>query len=114
MIRINNVLLLSPSTLSVQSTLQGGSARYNALGKMLLDGRREKRRVEIGWARLSASELAALSGALTEGFVTLSYPDPLAGQRQMECLVTEKEAQVWRMEQSAAYWAQVKLRFDER
>ena len=114
MIKINNVTLSSPSSLTVQSALQGGSAHYNALGKLLLDGRREKRRVEISWARLSVAELAILSGALTEGFVTLSYPDPLAGQRQMECLVTEKNAQVWRMEQNAACWAQVRLRFEER
>lgn len=114
MIKINNVAMPSPSALMVQSALQGGSVHYNALGKLLLDGRREKRRVEVSWARLSAAELATLSGALTEGFVTLSYPDPLAGQRQMECLVTEKNAQVWRMAQDAACWAQVKLRFEER
>lgn len=114
MISINDTSLPTPASLSVHVTMQTGSVHYNALGQMLLDGRKEKRKVEIGWARLGSQELTALSSLLTGGFITLSYPDPLAGQREMEGLVTEKDARVWRFENNQAAWADVKLTVEER
>lgn len=114
MIILQSQVLPSPSALSVRAALQGGSAQYNTLGNLVQDGMKEKRTVEILWTRLSASALQTLSQALTGGFMTCSYPDPLLGQRTMACRCTDKSARVYRCPDGAPQWADVKIILEEQ
>ena len=115
MISINGVSLPSPTALTVRVTPQAGTAQYNALGQTVLDNLRDKRTVDVAWSRLSAAALAALESLLSPGgFFTLVYPDPLSGSREMTCRVREQAARVWRYENGAPAWADVKLTLEEQ
>ena len=115
MIKINNLSLPAPSSLGVKISPQAGSAQYNTLGQLVQDGMRDKRTVEITWARMEHAMLASLAQALSAGgFFSCTYPDPLAGQRQMTCRVTGQSAQVFHYAEGVPTWAEVKLTLEER
>ena len=114
MITIGSLSLPSPSSLAVRVSLQGGTAQYNTLGVLVQDGMREKRAVDILWNHLPVSSLALLSQALTGGFITCVYPDPLLGSRQMSCRCTAQSARVYRCENGAPQWADVRITLEER
>ena len=115
MISINQVSLPSPASLSVRTAIKGGTAQYNTMGQLVQDGMKKKRQVEIIWNRMPASFLSALAQLLEENdFLSLIYPDPLQGQRLMECRVLEHTARAWRYENGQTQWADVKLSLEER
>lgn len=115
MIAINGTALPSPSALSVRTALKAGSAGYNTLGQLVQDNMREKRTVEITWNRMPGPTLSALA-ALSDGadFLTLVYPDPLAGDREMACRITARSARVYSYQAGVPTWADVKLTMEER
>ena len=114
MIQINSLSLPSPGSLSVQVELRGGSGQYNALGQWVMDGAREKRRVDISWPRMAGEHLTALAAELQQGgFFTLSYPDPLLGRREMCCRLTRQGARVWQYRDDTPLWADVQLILEE-
>ena len=114
MITLNNIVLPSPSALSVTVTPQAGTSQYNSLGLLVQDGVKNKRTVSLSWARMAASSLTELTELLAAGdFCTLTYPDPLSGSREMACRVREQSARVWRCD-GAPQWADVKLILEER
>jgi len=64
---------------------------------------------------MNAPFLASLAQVLQgNDFLSLVYPDPLYGQRQMECRILEHSARAWRYENDQAQWADVKLFMEER
>ena len=115
MITLNDLSLPAPSSLSVQVSPQGGTVHYNTLGHLLQDGMREKRTVDIAWARFPGAMLSQLDAALSfSDFMTLTYPDPLKGQRTMRCRSTRHSAQVYRFSGGQAVWADVKITLEEQ
>lgn len=114
MITLQNQSLPAPSSLSVRVSLQGGTAQYNTLGALVQDGMREKRTVEIAWSRLPAADLARLRQALTGGFLSCVYPDPLLGSRTMQCRCVSHSARVFRCEAGTPLWADVTLTLEEQ
>ena len=114
MITLNNVSLPSPASLSVRTSLQGGTTAYNALGQLVQDGMRQKRTIEVSWVRLPESQLAVISGAVAEGFISCTYPDPLLGNRTMVCRVTGHSAQLWRYQAEGSAWADVRITLEEQ
>jgi len=114
-ITINHFSLPSPHALSVQIDPRGGTSQYNSLGQLVQEGIQDKRTVEIAWRRITGEQLALISQALQPGgFFTLSYPDPLMGQRGMQCFLKRQAAHVWQYEKGIPKWADVKLTLEER
>ena len=115
MLQINQLALPAPSSLTVLTKTKAGVAKYNAQGQLVMDGVRQKRQVEISWTRMAATALSQLAGELEPGgFLTLTYPDPLEGGKQISCYVTERSARVWQYQNGAAAWADVVLKLEER
>ncbi len=115
MITLNQLTLPSPNALSVKVTPQAGTVQYNTLGQTVMDSVKEKRTVEITWTRLSESQLAALAQKLSfSSFLTCTYPDPLLGSRSMQCRATAHSARVYRYQDGAPAWADVKITLEEQ
>ena len=115
MIQINQLALPAPSALLVQVKEKAGVAKYNTLGQLVTDGVQQKRQIEIRWTRMAATAIALLFQELgAGGFCTLVYPDPLEGNKQISCHVTERSARVWQYQNGAAAWADVALKLEER
>lgn len=114
MITINGAVLPAPHSLSVQVMKIGGSRDYNALGQLVEEGMREKRRVELAWRRMADAQLHALQAALQEAApLSLVCPDPSARQREMLCTLVHHAATVWHYEQGEPAWADVQLILEE-
>lgn len=114
MIAINQTALPTPASLSVRVRPAAGTAQYNTLGQTVLDGMADKHTVTIAWTRMSETDLQTLSSLLSDGgFLSLAYPDPLSGSREMTCRVTDRSARVCRQAGSPA-WADVTLTLEEQ
>ena len=72
--------------------------------------------IDVEWALISAEEAAALMKEVTENvFFTAAYPDPVSGgEREAVCRAVERSARVHRMDDGAAVWADVRMRWEER
>ena len=114
MITLQNQSFPAPSSLSVRVSPQGGTVQYNTLGNLVQDGVREKRTVEILWARLPLNDLTRLGQILTGGFFSCTYPDPLLGSRTMQCRCASHSARVFRCEAGTPLWADVTLALEEQ
>lgn len=115
MIILNGLSLPAPTALSVRIAPKSGACEYNTLGQLVQDGVFQKRTVEIVWTRMSGTSLGLLAQKLNEGdFFTLSYPDPLAGSREMRCRITGQSARVYQYLNGVPTWADVKLTLEER
>ena len=115
MIWINQLALPAPSALQVRVKPRAGTSKYNTKGQLVMDGVQQKRQVELTWARMAAPALAALFAELDAGgFLTLTYPDPLAGGTQISCYASERSARVFQYKNDAAVWADVTLKLEER
>lgn len=114
MITIDHISLPAPAAFSVDIFSRTGSEKINTLGQTVFDGRREKRRVEMHWPRMESEVLAALFSLLDQyAFVSLTYPDPVAGEKTIRCYVSSRSARVWRYQAGAA-WADVRLKMEEQ
>lgn len=71
---------------------EDGSGR-NQNGVMFRDRVAVKRRVNCQWGILDRDQMKLILQATDEEFLTLTYPDPYAGEsRQIECYVGDRSA----------------------
>ena len=75
LISINGVELPTPSEYSVgiQDISQGGR---NAKGDMIIERIATKRKIELSWKVMDATELASLLNKVSPVFFTVNYIDP--------------------------------------
>lgn len=113
MIRIEQWPLPAPAAFSVEIFSRAGSEKINTLGQRVFDGRREKRRLDMRWNRMEGDVLARLFALMDENAsVSVTYPDPVDGEKQIRCYVVSRGARVWRYRDGAA-WADVQLNLEE-
>jgi len=92
-----------------------GAGRRNALGEQVMDRVAVKRRLSLGWARLTGAELELVFG-LAGGacvFFEVMYPD--GGQaRTMTAYAESRDSSLLSCEDGAPVWTDVKLVLRER
>lgn len=114
MLQINELSLPAPSACTVEIFSRTGSEKYNTLGQLVTDNRKEKRTLDIRWTRMEKEQLQQLFSLLDSGvFFDLAYPDPVRGAYSITCRCTGRSARVWQYTGEAA-WADVHLKLEER
>lgn len=78
MITVNGSAISTPSSFQV-GIMDLSKAERNANGTMIIERITTKRKLELGWAYLSQSDLAALFVAVSPVTFTVVYPDPQTG-----------------------------------
>lgn len=116
MLKINGAEVASPSRLGVSMEDRGDFSAMNVLGERVADRLAMKRVIDVEWALLEVDEMAAIASAVTgKVFFTVEYPDPVTGQlRNATCRAAENSARIHRMENGAAVWTDVRMRWEER
>jgi hypothetical protein len=114
MLMIGGQAVPSPCTLRVE-ILDMGTGRRNALGGQVIDRVAVKRRLSLGWARLTGAELELIWG-LAGGagvFFEVMYPD--GGQaRTMTAYAEEKNTRLLSCENGIPIWTDVSLFLKEK
>lgn len=114
MITFKNLALPAPSGCVVEIASRTGSERYNTLGQLLTDNRREKRVLDLRWNRMEPPILQQLFALLDGGvFFDITYPDPVQGEKTITCRCTDRGAKVWQYTDQPK-WADVRLKLEER
>ena len=86
----------------------------SASGCAVIDRTAAKRRLELTWAHMTGTDLAALLEQLS-GFFEVVYPDPQTGTaRSMTCYCSEKTTGIMRMQDGNPVWTDVKMTWTER
>jgi len=81
MLRINGVLIPTPSKFSVDIMDIDGETHRNANGNLLRDRLTTKRKLNCAWPPLTMSEASTLLQAVRHKSFTVEYPDPMVGAR---------------------------------
>ncbi len=114
MIHIQDLSLPAPSACVVEISSAAGTQRYNTLGRMVVDGRRERRTLDLRWNRMEGDMLERLFTLLDSGtFFDITYPDPVAGEKTITCFCADRGARVWQYT-GQARWADVHVKLEER
>lgn len=114
MIQLDQLTLPVPSACTVEIAGRSGTEKYNTLGQLVCDRRLEKRTLDMRWSRMDKDALQQLFALLdSAAFYDLTYPDPVAGSKQITCRCTARSARVWQYTGEAA-WADVHLKLEER
>jgi len=115
-LKINGIVMPTPSTMKVNIFDVSATADRSASGKMIIDRVGTKRKLELSWAHLTASELSKLLSAVGDRtFFTAAYPDPqTGGLRAMSCYCGDRATGVLRMEDGAPVWTDVEMNWIER
>ncbi len=114
MITMDTLALPTPSAFSVDIRSASGTERFNTLGQRIFDGRREKRSLSLRWNRMDPAQLQQLFSHLDgRTFFSLTYPDPVSGEKSITCFARDRSARVWCYPGEAA-WADVQLTLEEQ
>lgn len=114
MIHIQDLSLPTPSACVVDIANAAGTKRYNTLGRLVWDGQREKRTLELRWNRMEGDALQKLFTLLDSStFFDLTYPDPVEGEKTITCFCLDRGARVWQYT-GQALWADVRVKLEER
>lgn len=116
MLSINGAAVASPSVFSVNIEERGDFSKCNVLGERLADRLAVKRVIDVEWALLSETELAAILDAVSDKvFFSVSYPDPVTGaERETVCRAAERSMRVYRLDSGSAVWTDVRMRWEEK
>ena len=115
MLGVNGVDIAAPSAMKVTVFDVSPAQERNAAGELVMDKLKQKRRLDLKWARLSGSDLAAILNAVGGGFFTVRYPDPMAGENvQISCCCGDRTIGILRMEGGVPVWTDVEMSWTER
>lgn len=115
MLGLNGVDIPAPSAMKVTVFDVSPVQERNAAGELVMDRLAQKRRLDLSWARLSGSDLAAILNAVGGGFFDVRYPDPATGlDAQICCCCGDRTTGILRMEGGIPVWTDVEMSWTER
>lgn len=116
MLTVNGANLPAPSAMKVSIFNVGAQAGRTASGRAVVDRVGVKRKIELKWAHLGASDMQSLLAAIgSDTFFSAVYPDPATGAaRTMQCYCEEKKTGILRMADGAPVWIDAELTLIER
>lgn len=79
MLKVNNVVIKTPSSFQVDISDIDGESNRNARGELIRDRIAVKRKLNCSWQGLTDAEIKSILSAITDTFFTVEYPDPLVG-----------------------------------
>lgn len=113
--KINNVSIKSPSTMSVVISDIDGETYRNAKGTMIRDRIATKRKLNLVWNALTVAEMKILLQAVKEPFFTVTYLDAQEGTEVTKTFyVGDRTAPVYRLVNKKELWEGLQMNFIEK
>lgn len=114
-IKFGGAAMPSPSKMNIEIVDVGDSSRRNARGDRIVDRIAIKRAIELEWSCLNQQELALITAATTEPFITVECLDPVgAGLREGVFRVVSHAAGVLRADERGCMWRDVTMKLEEK
>ena len=116
MLTVNGASLPAPSAMKISIFNVGAQSARTASGLAVVDRIGVKRKIEMKWAHLSATDMQTLLTAVGAGaFMSATYPDPATGAaRTMQCYCEERKTGMLRMKDGVPVWTDAELTLIER
>lgn len=115
MLKINGVVIATPSVFSVDISDVDGETSRNARGDMIRDRVATKRKLNCEWPALSMGEISTLLQSVKDVFFTVEYPDPMQGASITKTFyVGDRQMPVYMIKGGQVVWEGLKMNFIER
>ena len=115
MIKVNGVLIPTPSTLQIDISDIDGETYRNAKGEMIRDRIATKRKLNMTWNALTPKEMITLLGAVADEFFTVEYPEPATGTTATKKMyVGDRNAPMYRNINGNILWSGLTMNFIEK
>lgn len=114
MLKVNGVVITTPSSLSVEISDLDGESNRNANGMLVRDRIAVKRKLNLEWKQLSQSEMSTLLRAVSNVFFTVTYIDPIEGEITKTMYVGDRSAPMYQCINGVAKWSSLKMNFIEK
>ena len=111
---INGVAVEPPKSFQVGIQDIDGETGRNANGDMMRDRITVKRKLDCEWGMLTQEEMSRLLNAVSPGFFTVSYPDPMLGQTTKTFYVGDRTAPSYSFTEKFKPWSGAKFNLIER
>ena len=113
MLKINGVVIATPSSFEVTIQDIDGESNRNANGDMIRDRITTKRKINLEWPSLSQSEISTLLNAVSSVFFTVTFPDPQSGMITKTMYVGDRTSPVYTNKNNKILWNNLKMNFIE-
>lgn len=114
MLKINNVLVKSPSEFQVDFSDIDGESGRNARGEMWRDRIATKRKLNCKWPPLTQEEMSTLLNAVKDVFFNVEYWDPLEGLVTKTFYVGDRQMPMLYMRDGQPIWEGLTMNFIEK
>lgn len=114
MLKINGVVVKTPSSFEVQISDLDGESNRNAQGDLIRDRIAVKRKLICEWPPLTQTESATLLNAVKDVFFDVTYPDPQLGLVTKTMYVGDRTTPAYQYKNGEVKWSGVKFNLVER
>lgn len=114
MLKINTILIKTPSKFQVTIADVYGENLTNAKGDNIIDRIGTKRNMSCEWASLTQIECSTLLTAMTNVYFDLEYPDPLLGIVTKNVFIGSRDMPIYSAINNVIKWEGLTVNFTER
>ncbi len=114
MLKINGVVIKTPSSFEVQISDLDGESNRNAQGDLIRDRIAVKRKLICEWPPLTQVESSVLLNAVKDVFFDVTYPDPQLGVVTKTMYVGDRTTPAYQYKNGEVKWSGVKFNLVER
>jgi len=115
MLKVNGVVVATPSSFKVTISDLDGESNRNAKGELIRDRVAVKRRLECEWPPLKMNEVSTLLKSVKDVYFTVEYPDPMEGTFITKTFyVGDRTSPVYRIKGNEILWENLSMNFIEK
>jgi len=115
MLKVNGVVVATPSSFKVTISDLDGESNRNAKGELIRDRVAIKRRLECEWPPLKMNEISTLLKSVKDVYFTVEYPDPMEGTFITRTFyVGDRTSPVYRIKGNEILWENLSMNFIEK
>jgi len=114
MLKINGVVIATPSVYEITIQDLDGESNRNASGDLVRDRITVKRKINLEWPPLTQGQISALLNAASSVFFTVTFPDPQLGMITKTMYVGDRTAPAYSYINGQVKWQDLKMNFIEK
>ena len=114
MLKINGILIKSPSEFQVDFYDIDGESTRNAKGELNRDRITTKRKLNCKWPPLTQAEVSTILNSVKDTFFNVEYYDPLLGKTTKTFYVGDRQMPMLYMKNNNPMWENLSMNFIEK
>lgn len=114
MIKINGIVIKTPSKFEVQISDLDGESNRNANGDLIRDRIAVKRKLICEWPPLTQEQCSKVLKSVKDVFFDVTYPDPELGMVTKTMYVGDRTSPAYQFKDGEVRWSGLKFNLVER